>query len=80
MSRLLRPTTTPPPHPRQAFDLVDVGGLPRLRDANGIIYRLRPEPGDPATATGPDGDMIFDSTTLYLRVAGAWEAVNPPEE
>jgi hypothetical protein len=80
MSRLLQSPSSPPPHPRRAFDLVDVGGHPRLRDANGRVYRLRPEPGDPATAIGEDGDMIYDDTTLYIRAAGQWVVLNPPAE
>ena len=71
--RLTRALNTPLPSAGDV-QLVIQNGFPRIRDANGLIYRLRPEPGD-ASGPGQPGDMRFDADGLHIRKATGWETI-----
>jgi hypothetical protein len=70
--RLTRALNTPLPAAGDV-QLIVQDGFPRLRDANGLIYRLRPEPGTPINAvaavpasvtinpTGDDNDILLNA-------------------
>jgi hypothetical protein len=75
--RLTRSANTPAP-PAGDFQIIIQDGYPRLRDPNGNVMRIRPEPGTPvnpapATATlnpaGDNNDILIASTDPAIQAA-----------
>jgi len=73
MSRLARKANTPKPSPRD-LQIVVQDGRPRFRDPNGVVSRIRPEPGSPGVP-GVPGDMVFDEDGLHILTVLGWETL-----